>query len=117
LEDTCMARPKTRSKRNAGERSSERTTSPDVIDRQTPKIADHQLLRRIGTGSYGEVWLARTITGSYRAVKVVHRNTFTSQDPYDREFAGLRKFEPISHAHPNEVIILQVGQNPQGTCL
>ena len=34
-------------------------------------IPDHQLLRCIGRGSYGEVWLARNTMGTYRAVKVV----------------------------------------------
>jgi len=30
-------------------------------------IPDHELLRRIGGGSYGEVWLARNVMGTYRA--------------------------------------------------
>ena len=33
-----------------------------------PSIPDHELLRRIGRGSYGEVWLARSITGAYREI-------------------------------------------------
>ncbi len=39
--------------------------------RDVPFIPDFQLLRRIGQGSYGEVWLARNIVGTYRAVKIV----------------------------------------------
>ena len=38
--------------------------SPEIV----PDIPDHQLLRRIGGGSYGEVWLARSVMGTYRAV-------------------------------------------------
>jgi hypothetical protein len=38
-----------------------------------PKVHDHELLRIIGQGAYGDVWLARNILGEYRAVKVVWR--------------------------------------------
>ena len=41
-----------------------------------PRVPDHELLRPIGGGSYGEVWLARSVMGTYRAVKVVYRKTF-----------------------------------------
>ncbi len=34
------------------------------------------MLRLIGKGSYGEVWLARSVTGAMRAVKVVQRSDF-----------------------------------------
>ena len=50
-----------------------------------PEIPDHQLLRRIGGGSYGEVWLARNVMGTYRAVKIVYRKTFSNDRPYERE--------------------------------
>ena len=42
----------------------------------TPDIPDFELLRCIGRGSYGEVWLARNILGTYRAVKIVERKAF-----------------------------------------
>jgi hypothetical protein len=35
------------------------------------------LIRRIGQGSYGEVWLARNVMGTYRAVKIVYRAALT----------------------------------------
>src|ERR1041385_253592 len=61
-----------------------------------PRVPDHQMLRPIGRGSYGEVWLARNVMGTFRAVKVVYRKTFESDRPFEREFIGLRKFEPVS---------------------
>src|SRR5262249_53182778 len=36
-----------------------------------PEIRDHELIVRVGSGSYGEVWLARNVMGTYRAVKIV----------------------------------------------
>ncbi|MCL4786048.1 MAG: protein kinase [Verrucomicrobia bacterium] len=75
-----------------------------------PAIPDHEVLRRIGRGSYGEVWLARNLMGSYRAVKVVYRGQFAEDRPFDREFAGLRNFEPVSRSHPSQVSIFHVGR-------
>ena len=34
-----------------------------------PVIPDHKVIRKIGGGSYGEVWLAQGVTGAMRAVK------------------------------------------------
>src|SRR5215468_5437605 len=86
---------------------------PTVTDGPRPRtlIADHELLHRIGEGSYGEVWLARNVFGEYRAVKIVHRRTFQDQRPYEREFRGIQRFEPISRAHEGHVDILHVGRN------
>src|SRR5205809_3941749 len=85
---------------------------PSTLDSQVPPvIPDHELLRRIGSGSYGEVWLARSIMGAWRAVKVVYRKSFEQDKPYQREFAGIQKFEPISRAHEGHVDILHVGRN------
>src|SRR5215831_7370600 len=75
-----------------------------------PRIPDHQLVRRIGAGSYGEVWLARNVLGGYRAVKIVYRNSFDSDRPFEREFHGIQKFEPISRSHQSQVPILHVGR-------
>src|SRR5438132_11648216 len=76
-----------------------------------PTVPDHELLRCIGRGSYGEVWLARNVMGTYRAVKVVYRTTFDHDRPFEREFEGIQKFEPISRMHESQVDILHVGRN------
>ncbi|HOB97330.1 MAG TPA: serine/threonine-protein kinase [Verrucomicrobiota bacterium] len=77
-----------------------------------PGIPDHELLRRIGRGSYGEVWLARgRALGQWRAVKLVYRDAFDHERPYEREFEGLKQFEPVSRSHPGLVDILQVGRD------
>ncbi len=76
-----------------------------------PRIAEYELLRWIGGGSYGEVWLARSVLGDYRAVKIVYRRNFEHDRPYEREFEGIGKYEPISRTHESQVDILHVGRN------
>src|SRR5690349_19087249 len=76
-----------------------------------PLVPDHELLKKIGGGSYGEVWLARSVLGELRAIKVVYRASFEQDKPYEREFGGIQKFEPISRAHEGHVDILHVGRN------
>src|SRR5262249_19911439 len=74
-------------------------------------IPEHELLRCIGQGSYGQVWLARTAMGIYRAVKIVFRRSFHNHRPFERELSGIRKFEPISRSHEGFIDVLQVGIN------
>ena len=88
--------------------------SNHLSSKQPPQIADHVLIRCIGRGSYGEVWIARSLVGSLRAVKVVYRSTFEEDRPFQREFEGIQKFEPISRSHPGLVSILHVGRNIAG---
>lgn len=85
--------------------------APALSSPPPPEIPDHELLRCIGRGSYGEVWLARNVLGDYRAVKVVYRRNFEDDRPFEREFEGIKKFEPISRTHDSQVDILHVGRN------
>jgi WD40 repeat protein len=86
----------------------DRTSLPIQIE-----IPDHDLLCCIGRGSYGQVWLARNILGSYRAIKIVRRQNFDDQRPFDREFHGIQKFEPVSRSNDGLIDILQVGRNEE----
>jgi hypothetical protein len=74
-------------------------------------IPDHTLLRCVGKGAYGEVWLARNAIGIFHAVKIVRRRDFPSDEPYGREFKGIQKFMPISRSHAGFVHVLHVGRN------
>jgi len=97
----------------SGQKSSQ--PSPELATGGKPgpelfSIPDHELLRCIGHGAYGAVWLARNVMGTYRAVKIVHREDFTRNRPFAREYEGLLKYEPVSRSHPNLMQILHVGQ-------
>lgn len=79
-----------------------------------PTVPDYELLRCVGRGAYGEVWLARDVIGGLRVVKIVRRVAFDDDGPYEREFRGLQKFAPISREHPGVVQVLHVGLNRAG---
>ncbi len=81
--------------------------------RQAPVIRDHETIRQIGRGAFGEVWLARSVTGALRAVKVVWREDYDHDESFEREFEALKHYEPISRRHPGLLPILQVGRNEE----
>ena len=83
---------------------------PERID---PPVPDYEVMGLIGAGAYGEVWLARGVTGALRAVKVTWREDFENDRVFEREFEGIRQFEPISREHPGLVDVLHVGRNDE----
>ena len=75
-------------------------------------VPDYKLVRRIGQGAYGEVWLARSkATGALRAAKIVWRNRFEDERPFRREFEGIQRFEQISREHPSQLALFHIGRN------
>ena len=74
-------------------------------------VPEHELIRLIGSGSSGQVWLAKNALGIFRAAKIVYESSFRHRRPFDREFDGILKFEPVSRLHDGLVDILQVGRN------
>lgn len=93
------------------------TLAPSMAEAQRqhepPTVPNHALIRVIGRGAYGEIWMARSELGVMRAVKIVDRRTFDSTTAFQREFDGMARFEPISREHSGFVDILHVGRDAQ----
>jgi CHASE2 domain-containing sensor protein len=64
-----------------------------------------------GEGAYGKVWLARAKTGEWHAVKAIYRARLgDSHEPFDREYHGVKKYQPISGLHPGLLKIVFVSE-------
>lgn len=75
------------------------------------KIPDHSILRCIGIGAYGRVWLAVNSFGNFRAVKTIERNRFKSTpEAFNLEWEGIKKYVEISTSHPRLVGIFHAGR-------
>jgi serine/threonine protein kinase len=86
---------------------------PIPVHHLSPRLPDFELIRLIGRGSYGDVWLARGVTGIHRAIKVVWRDRFPEAGPYEREFKGLKSFAAISMNSEVRLALLHIGRNDE----
>jgi eukaryotic-like serine/threonine-protein kinase len=58
--------------------------------------------------------MARSVTGTLRAVKVIWREDYDHPEGFEREFEALKRYEPISRKHPGLVPVLQIGRSDSG---
>ncbi len=87
-----------------------RVTAPTVDDSPSehapPDIADYQLIRRIGRGGLGEVWLGRNrVDGQYYAVKL-----FAAESGVEIEGIRQYKLRVSEPPHPHLMRIEHVGR-------
>jgi serine/threonine protein kinase len=79
---------------------------------RSPEIPDFELIREIGRGGFGQVWLAKNrATGLLRAVKIIPRSSSAAADPAGRELVSITRLEAIRYRrHPHLLDIHHVGQ-------
>ena len=81
-----------------------------------PDAPDYELFDPpFGEGAYGKVWLARNSAGQWRALKAVYLANFNQNtDPYEREFSGIKKYQPVSDKHPGLLRVEFVSEKRAG---
>jgi len=90
------------------------------LQQPAPRVPDFELIRPIGQGGFGQVWLATNLTtGHLRAVKVIPLRKsgatgYPQAGPAGREITSITRLEDRVHArHPNLLDIQHVGQTAE----
>lgn len=84
-------------------------------DNLPPAVSDYDLIRLIGQGGFGQVWLAANrATGHLRAVKVIASQRSGTTDPAGREITSIARLEAnLRRQHPNLLNIHHVGMTEE----
>jgi CHASE2 domain-containing sensor protein len=87
-----------------------------AVAEQLASIPGYKLLPSpFGQGAYGRIWLAQNATGQWRAVKMIYLKNFNNDIiPYEREFNGISRYQPISDKHPGLLRIHFVSEKLAG---
>jgi serine/threonine protein kinase len=81
-------------------------------EQAAPDVPDFHLIRPVGSGGFGQVWLATNCTtGHLRAVKVIPLQRAGQKDAAAREISSLTRLEAnLRCLHPNLIQIHHVGK-------
>ncbi len=87
-----------------------------VLPETLPDTPGYELIHPpFGEGAYGKVWLARNPAGQWRALKVIYLAKFDDHaGPYEREFNGIQKYQPVSDQHPGLLRVEFVSEKKDG---
>ena len=82
---------------------------------EPPEVPDFTLIRPIGQGGFGQVWLATNrTTGRLRAVKLIPLEHSAATDPAGREITSITRLEAsVRTEHPNLLNIHHVGKTAE----
>jgi serine/threonine protein kinase len=80
-----------------------------------PEVPDFDLIRPVGRGGFGEVWLAiNRTTGQLRALKIIQLRQPGLTNPAAREVASLTRLDAsLRRQHPNLLSIHHVGRTAE----
>jgi CHASE2 domain-containing sensor protein len=83
---------------------------------ELPETPGYELFNPpFGEGAYGKVWVARNAAGQWRALKVVYQANFDQNTgPYEREYNGIKKYQPVSDQHPGLLRVEFVSEKQAG---
>ncbi len=73
---------------------------------------DYRFLVRIGSGAYGEIWLAIAPDGQHRAIKFIAKSGSGDDSRYGREHRGIQLLKTLRDIPPGIVPILDVREDP-----
>jgi len=92
--------------------SEQETSAQSGEEQALPEVPDFDLIRPVGRGGFGEVWLATNrTTGQLRAIKIIPLRQRGQSDPAAREIASLTRLEAnLGRQHPNLMTIYHVGR-------
>ncbi len=78
------------------------TLAKTVAMETLPETPGYELIQPpFAEGAYGKVWLARNSAKQWVALKVIYLAKFGGDlNPYEREYKGIQKYQPISNQHP-----------------
>jgi WD40 repeat protein len=83
-----------------------------AFNRPQPDTPGYQLLRKIGSGSFGDVWLARNEAGQLRAVKVIFSSTFAENPAhFQKAREGLLRYGKVADTYARLMQIHHAGQS------